>query len=131
MYHFVHLKEVMDGLSIINKVQDNGKVDSSLLNPKLTNLDALKYSSIPLQDYINQMTFTVPVAFAGSTKKWKKRARAAGQLSMNAVSMSVDRCPTIEMIDQLGGKKQYLEFCSSYDKENVRVVARAQHHRSL
>ena len=78
VYHFVHLEEVMDGLSIIDKVQDNGKVDSSLLNPKLTNLDALKYSSIPLQDCTNQMTFTVPVAFAGSTKKWKKRARAAG-----------------------------------------------------
>ena len=78
VYHFVHLEEVMDGLSIIDKVQDNGKVDSSLLNPKLTNLDALKYSSIPLQDCTNQMTFTVPVASAGSTKKWKKRARAAG-----------------------------------------------------
>ena len=47
---------------------------------------------------------------------------------MNAVPLSVDRRPAIEMINQLGGKKQCLEFCSSYDKENVRVVAGAQHH---
>ena len=70
------------------------------------------------------MTFIVPVAFAGSTKKWKKCARVAGQPSMNAAPMSIDKRPAIEMIDQLGGKKKCLEFCSSYDRDNFQVVAR-------
>ena len=69
------------------------------------------------------MTFIVPVASAGSTKKWKKRARVVGQPSMNAASMSVDKRPAIEMIDQLEGKKKCLEFCSSYDRDNFQVVA--------
>ena len=42
---------------------------------------------------------------------------------MNAAPMSVDKRPAIEMIDQLGGKKQCLEFCSSYDTDNFQVVA--------
>ena len=69
------------------------------------------------------MTFIVPVASAGSTKKWKKRAQVAGQPSMHAASMSVDKRPAIEMIDQLEGKKKCLEFCSSYDRDNFQVVA--------
>nr|POF15898.1 hypothetical protein CFP56_17138 [Quercus suber] len=44
VYHSVHLKEVVDRLSIIDK------------------------------DCTNQITFIVPVASAGSTKKWKKHA---------------------------------------------------------
>ena len=51
----------MDGLSISDKVQANGIVDLGLFNSKLTNLDAPKYSSNPLQDCTNLMTFTVPV----------------------------------------------------------------------
>ena len=74
VYHSVRLEEIVDGLSISDKVQDRSIVDSGLFNSKLIDLDALKYSSIPLQDCTNLMTFTVPVAFAGSTKKWKKCA---------------------------------------------------------
>ena len=77
------------------------------------------------------MTFIVPIASAGSTKKWKKRAQATGQPSMNAALMSVDKCLIIEMIDQLRGKKHCLEFCSSYDREKFQVVTGVQHHRSL
>ena len=43
---------------------------------------------------------------------------------MNVAPMSVDKRPAIEMIDQLGGKKQCLEFCSLYDRDNFQVVAR-------
>ena len=69
------------------------------------------------------MTFIVPVASADSTKKWKKRARVDGQPSMTAAPRSVDKRPAIEMIDQLGGKKKCLEFCSSYDRDNFQLVA--------
>ena len=37
----------MDGLSISDKVQDSSIVVSGLLNSKLTDLDTLKYNSIP------------------------------------------------------------------------------------
>ena len=74
VYRSVRLEEIVDGLSISDKVQDRSIVDSGLFNSKLIDLDAPKYSSIPLQDCTNLMTFTVPVAFAGSTKKWKKCA---------------------------------------------------------
>ena len=131
VYHSVRLEEVVDGLSISDKEQDSSIVDSGLFNSKLIDLDAPKYSSIPLQDCTNLISFIVPVASASSTKKWKKRAQATGQPSMNAALMSVDRRPIIEMIDQLRGKKHCLEFCSSYDREKFQVVARVQHHRSL
>lgn len=93
-------------------------VDSGLFNSKLTDLDASKCRSIPLQGYTNLMTFTILVASVSSTKKWKKRAQASGQPSMDAAPMSTDRRPAIEMIDQLGVNKQCLEFCSLYDREN-------------
>lgn len=131
VYRSVRLKEVVDGFSINDKLQDRSLVDSSLFNSKLIDLDASKYSSIPLQGSTNLISFIVPMASAGSTKKWKKRAQATGQPSMNAAPMSVNRHPAIETIDQLGGKKQCLEFCSSYDREKFQVVARVQHHRSL
>ena len=47
VYHSVRLEEIVDGLSISDKVQDSSIVVLGLLNSKLTDLDTPKYNSIP------------------------------------------------------------------------------------
>ena len=82
---------------------------------------------IPLQDCTNTATKSNSHA---SVRTWKKLAREPGITVPNSFSMVVDRRPCIDVVDMREGKKVCMVGGSSYDKENMKVVAGSQHHRA-
>ena len=75
---------------------------------------------IPLKDCTNTATKSNSHA---SVRTWKKLAHEPGITVPNSFSMVVDRRPSIDVVDMREGKKVCMVGGSSYDKENMKVVA--------
>lgn len=67
---------------------------------------------------------------AALIKKWKKLACESSTTLQNSELMMSDRRLSLEVADLNVGKKLCATFCSSFNKENFKVVAGSQLHRS-